>query len=172
MPARASRCTLACILFAIAAVPTPARAQPARRSAQPALGTRAAPILEKEGLRFRDLDRNGVLDPYEDWRLTPTRRADDLVSRMTLEEKAGTLMHGTARTAGGFGGMGPGTRYDTTANRALIADAKVNSLITRLGGAPADQATENNKLQELAESTRLGIPVTVSSDPRNHFQEL
>jgi beta-glucosidase len=172
VPARASRCILACVLFVIGPAPTPLRAQPARQPTQPVLGTRTAPIVEKDGLRFRDLDRNGVVDAYEDWRMTPARRADDLVARMTLEEKAGVLMHGTARSVGGFGGMGPATRYDTAANRALIADAKVNSLITRLGGAPADQATENNKLQELAESTRLGIPVTVSSDPRNHFQEL
>jgi beta-glucosidase len=174
MLTRSSRRILASIasLLALGVPAAAAGAQPARRSTQPVLGTRAAPVLETDGLRFRDLDRNGTLEPYEDWRLAPARRADDLVSRMTLEEKAGVLMHGTARTAGAFGGMGPGTRYDTAANRALIADAKVNSLITRLGGAPADQATENNKLQELAESTRLGIPVTVSSDPRNHFQEL
>lgn len=157
---------------ALALAALSASAQPARRVVQPVLGTRAVRILEQAGLRFRDLDRNGVLDPYEDWRLTPARRADDLVGRMTLEEKAGVLMHGTARGAGGFGGMGPATRYDTAANRALIVGARVNSLITRLGGTPGGQATENNTLQELAESTRLGIPVTVSSDPRNHFQEL
>jgi beta-glucosidase len=153
-------------------MPLAVGAQPARRTSQPVLGTRATPIVGQGALRFRDLDRNGALDPYEDWRLAPARRADDLVGRMTLEEKAGVLMHGTARSTGPFGGMGPGPGYDLVANRALISDAKVNSLITRLGGAPAVQAAENNKLQELAEGTRLGIPVTVSSDPRNHFQDL
>ena len=46
---------------------------------------RAKPVLEAEGSRFKDLNGNGVLDPYEDWRLSPAERAADLVSRMTPE---------------------------------------------------------------------------------------
>src|SRR5919112_1789748 len=83
-----------------------AQAQNAARWVQPTISTRAAPILEHRGLRFRDLNRNGRVDPYEDWRLTPAARARDLVSRMTLEEKAGAMMHGTARAAGAAGGAG------------------------------------------------------------------
>jgi beta-glucosidase len=45
-----------------------------------------APVLQLDGQRFRDLNRNGTLDRYEDWRLTPEQRARDLVARMTLEE--------------------------------------------------------------------------------------
>jgi beta-glucosidase len=137
-----------------------------------------APVLQKDGLQFRDLNRNGVLDPYEDWRLPPEQRARDLVARMTLEEKAGAMMHGTARAAGPMGGVGAGGQYDTAANRALIDSAHVNSMITRLGGLlgggpgsdPASLATQNNALQAIAERTRLGIPVTISTDPRHHFQ--
>jgi len=147
-----------------------AQAQNASRRAQPPLTTRSAPVIEQNGLRFRDLDRNGKVDPYEDWRLTPAARARDLVGRMTLEEKAGAMMHGTARSGGPMGGAGVGTGYDTAANRRLIADVKVNSMITRLGGAPAMLAAQSNVLQEIAERTRLGIPVTVSTDPRHHFQ--
>src|SRR6185436_16886382 len=44
------------------------------------------------------------------------------------------------------------------------------SFITRLGGDAASLAEENNKLQEISEATRLGIPITISTDPRNHFQ--
>ena len=98
------------------AVGTSAHAQNASR-AQPALTTRNAPVIEQGGLRFRDLDRNGKLDPYEDWRLTPEARARDLVARMTLEEKAGAMMHGTARSGGPMGGAGVGTGYDSAANR-------------------------------------------------------
>ena len=138
--------------------------------AQPALGTRSATIIERDGLRFRDLNRNGTLDAYEDWRLTPEARAQDLVARMTLEEKAGTMMHGTARTGGPMATAGVGAAYDSAANRALIDGAKVNSLITRLGGDPASLAAQDNALQEIAERTRLGIPLTISTDPRHHFQ--
>jgi beta-glucosidase len=143
---------------------------PPRASAQPTLGTRSAPVLTDGGLRFRDLNRNGALDRYEDWRLAPEARARDLVARMTLEEKAGAMMHGTARTAGPMGTAGVGAAYDTAANRALVDSAHVTSLITRLAGAPAELAEQNNALQAIAERTRLGVPVTVSTDPRHHFQ--
>lgn len=145
-------------------------AQTARASAQPRLGTRDAPVLEQGGLRFRDLNRNGGVDPYEDWRLTPDARARDLVTRMTLEEKAGAMMHGTARSSGRSGSTGFGTQYDTAASRALIDGAKVTSMVTRLAGDPRELATANDALQEIAERTRLGIPLTISTDPRNHFQ--
>jgi beta-glucosidase len=141
-----------------------------RRPVQRVLGARAAPVIERNGLRFKDLNRNGVLDPYEDWRLAPDKRAADLVSKMTLEEKAGMMMHGTARSAGPLGMAGVGTEYDTASIGKLIRDVKVNSFITRLGGDARALAGEHNKLQEIAESTRLGIPLTISTDPRNHFQ--
>jgi len=147
-----------------------AQGAPARRQGQPAVVSRSSIIIERQGLRFKDLDRNGALDPYEDWRLTPAGRARDLVSRMTLEEKAGMMMHGTARSAGPARGAGVGTSYDVGATGRLIREVGVNSFITRLGGDPRSLAAENNKLQEIAESTRLGIPLTISTDPRNHFQ--
>ena len=153
------------------AQPAPAQPAPAQPApAQPALGTRSAPTLTQGGLRFRDLDRNGALDPYEDWRLAPDARARDLVARMTLAEKAGAMMHGTARSVGPLGAAGVGTQYDTAANAALIRGAGVHALITRLGGPPDRLAAANNALQAIAERTRLGIPVTISTDPRHHFQ--
>jgi beta-glucosidase len=157
---------LSTTLLAIGATAPAGSAQPS----QPRLGTRGAPIIERDGLRFKDLNRSGAVDPYEDWRLTPDARARDLVGRMTLEEKAGTMMHGTARGVGPMAVAGVGTSYDTAANRALIDAAKVTSMITRLGGGPAALAAQNNILQEIAERTRLGIPVTISTDPRHHFQ--
>lgn len=134
------------------------------------LGSRGVRIVSVDGFRFRDLNRNGTLDPYEDSRLTPDERARDLVSRMTLEEKAGAMMHGTARSVGPMGRVGVGTGYDTAANRELIDAARVNSMITRLGGDPARLAAEHNALQAIAEGARLGIPLTISTDPRHHFQ--
>ena len=129
-----------------------------------------APVLQQDGLQFKDRNRNGALDVYEDWRLSPDQRARDLARRMTLEEKAGVMMHGTARSDGPMGFAGMGGQYDTAANRALIDSAKVNSMITRLRGDPTLLAAQNNALQAIAERTRLGIPVTISTDPRHHFQ--
>ena len=131
------------------------------------LGHRTVPLVETGGLRFKDLNRNGALDAYEDWRLPAAQRARDLVNRMTLEEKAGTMMHGTLVTA--TGGTGS-ERVDLAAMTPLIADSKVTAYISRLQGGAGQLADEANRLQEIAESTRLGVPVTISSDPRHHFQ--
>lgn len=49
-------------------------------------------FMEVDGLYFRDLDKDGELDTYEDWRLDTETRVQDLLSQMTSEEKAGTLM--------------------------------------------------------------------------------
>ncbi|WP_023638364.1 glycoside hydrolase family 3 protein [Musicola paradisiaca] len=138
---------------------------------QAVLETRDIRLISVDGLQFRDLNRDGKLNPYEDWRLPAAVRTADLVSRMTLAEKAGVMMHGSAPTAGSV--IGAGAHYDRQSARALIADLHINSFITRLSGDnPAQMADENNALQQLAEATRLGIPITISSDPRNAFQSL
>lgn len=132
--------------------------------------TQAAPTLTIGKLTFRDLNKNGKLDVYEDSRQASQARAKDLVSQMTLEEKAGAMMHGTLRAGGQMGSIGAGGSYDLEANRKAIMEGKVNSFITRLQAAPRVLAEENNKLQKLAEASRLGIPLTISTDPRHHFQ--
>ena len=164
------RRTLISLLVIVAPAVAYAQGSQQRRHSQPVLGARSSSIIERQGLRFKDLDKNGILDPYEDWRLTPAARARDLVGRMTLEEKAGMMMHGTARSTGPAGVAGVGTGYDVDAIGRLIREVGVNSFITRLGGDPGTLAAENNKLQEMGEGTRLGIPLTISTDPRNHFQ--
>ena len=128
--------------------------------------------LRIDGTTFRDLDHDGVLSPFEDHRLPAEVRAHDLLTRMTLAEKAGVMMHGTARSNGRLGVMGVGSRYDLDANDQLIGQAGINHLITRLDAAPAEFAAQNNALQEIAAATRLGIPVTISTDPRHHFQHV
>jgi beta-glucosidase len=137
---------------------------------QPSINARGVTSLEIGDLRFKDLNKNGKLDVYEDWRQTPQARAKDLVRQMTLEEKAGAMMHGTLRTGGAMGAIGFGNSYNLEQVREAVVEAKVNSFITRLQAAPRQMAEENNKLQQLAEESRLGIPLTISTDPRHHFQ--
>src|SRR5688572_32817284 len=146
------RLPIALAAAALAACATqPAVVQTASSSSQPVLGTRTVPIIAADGHRFRDLNRNGGVDPYEDWRLAPDARARDLVSRMTLEEKAGAMMHGTLRASGGpLGGTGTGWTYDTAAVGRLLPDTKTNSMITRLGGDPGNLDTQPNTLQRMA----------------------
>lgn len=135
---------------------------------QPTLGARGSDIIKQGSLTFKDLDKDGALTPYEDWRLTPRQRAEDLVSRMTIAEKAGVMMHGSAPAPGSV--IGRGEVYDLPAVRAMIVDDKVNTFITRLTTSPASLAEQNNQLQAIAEKTRLGIPVTISLDPRNTYE--
>lgn len=139
-------------------------AGPALADAAPSLDSRSAPILAERGFQYQDLNRNGRLDPYEDRRLPPAVRAQDLVRRMTLEEKAGQMLHATpASTATGDG-------WTAESLSALIGGRHVGAMISRLAGTAQTQAQAANQAQAVAEQTRLGIPVMLASDPRNHFQ--
>lgn len=114
------------------------------------------------GLSFRDLNRNGRLDAYEDWRLPPARRAADLLSHMTMDEKIGQMMHGSLKNRG--------DDYDLAFARSEILGKHVTAMITRLATSPAKLAASNNALQAMAEEGRLGIPLLLSSDPRNQLE--
>lgn len=150
-------------------LPLTAQSVPARVS-QPLLTSNAVPVIRRDGLRFRDLDRDGVLSVFEDWRQPAAVRARDLARRLTVAEKAGLMMHGTARSVGEMGSAGVGTEYDSLANTGLVHQQHLSSFITRLGGAPGALAHQHNRLQAIAERTRFAIPITVSTDPRHHFQ--
>jgi beta-glucosidase len=132
---------------------------------QPSLSSRAVNILTVDGLRFRDLNHNGALDPYEDWRRTPQERARNLVGLMTLEEKAGAMIHATIVLDQ------KNANLDLAATRKLLAGNLMNSFLTRQSADAATLAATHNTVQALAEQTRLGIPVSISTDPRNHFQQ-
>jgi beta-glucosidase len=138
----------------------------------PALGHRSAPLLTVDGLTFKDLNRNGKLDPYEDWRLPAGARAADLAQKLSLEELAGLMVHGTLPSLGPMGPIGVGGKYDLDKIRQMIDDDHVHTFITRLSGNAQDFAKQNNEVQAIAESSRWGIPVTISSDPRNHFDQV
>ncbi len=146
----------------------PATRQTARP--QPKLGHRSVALLTVDGLQFKDLNRNGKLDRYEDWRLSPAERAQDLVGQMSVEDLAGVMVHATLPAVGGAeASIGRGSGYDMDKSKALIDGKRINSFITRLGGDPTLIAESDNKLQEVAEATRFGIPLTISTDPRNNF---
>ena len=137
---------------------------------QVAVSTRAIDTVEADGLRFRDLNRNGSLDPYEDWRLSPGERADDLLGRMTLEEKAGQLAHGNIQSDSPFGV--PAKAYDMSPVAAAVLNDHVTTFIVFASLNFLGYVEQNNAVQEIAERGRLGIPATISSDPRHHFLTL
>ena len=132
------------------------------RYTQPTLGYRSVSLLTEDGYRFKDLNRDGALNPYEDWRLDGATRAGDLLARMSLAQKAGLMMHGTLS-------LNSAGRIDFDAMSSVLNNNYVNTFITRMSGDPAHIATDNNSLQQSVEAIGLGIPVTISTDPRNHF---
>ncbi len=130
-----------------------------------------APLMTQNGHTFRDLNKNGTLDPYEDNRLPVEERVEDLLAQMTLEEKAGLMFH-TILPVGMNGqpveepGMfGPLTTSD------LIIQRLMNHFNVHALPEPRLAAEWHNRVQKLAERTRLGIPVTLSSDPRHGFSD-
>ena len=132
------------------------------RYTQPTLGYRSVLLLTEDGYRFKDLNRDGALNPYEDWRLDSATRAGDLLARMSLAQKAGLMMHGTLS-------LNSAGRIDFDAMSSVLNNNYVNTFITRMSGDPAHIAADNNSLQQNVEAIGLGIPVTISTDPRNHF---
>jgi beta-glucosidase len=139
---------------------------------QAILGHRSAPLLTVDGLTFKDLNKNGKLDPYEDWRLPAEVRTADLLGRMSLEELAGLMVHGTLSGVGPMASIGTGAKYDLAKARQFITEDHVNTFITRMNGSAEIFAKQNNEVQAIAESSRWGIPVTISSDPRHHFEQV
>ena len=138
-------------------------------------------ILEVDGFAFKDLNRNGKLDKYEDWRLPSEERAKDLASQLTMEEIAGLMLYSSSQMIptpderahrGSYNGKPFSKSYaspqDLTDQQLefLIKD-KVRHILIAKVQSPYVTAEWNNKVQALCESIDHGIPVNNSSDPRH-----
>ena len=69
-------------------------------------------ILTVDGYAFKDMNRNGSLEPYEDWRLSAEERAADLASRLPIEEIAGMMLYSSHQSVPSGGGMFGGATYN------------------------------------------------------------
>ncbi|MGO1977830.1 glycoside hydrolase family 3 protein [Brachybacterium tyrofermentans] len=120
-----------------------------------------------DGTRFRDLNRNGVMDPFEDPRLSPEERTEDLLARLSLEEKVGLMFHTVIET-GEDGTLleTPGAISKSPTSTVVLDKRMSHFNVHGLDDARA-AARWHNRLQELAEQTPHGIPVTISTDPRH-----
>ena len=150
----------------------------------PASGIR---IIEADGFAFKDLNGNGVLDPYEDWRLPVEDRIRDLVSRMSIEQIAGLMLYSshqsvsvpdpnnafTMRFAGTYRG---GNAFDgekdniwdlTDQQKEFLEKDNVRHILMTSVENSAAAAKWNNNIQSYCESVGLGIPANISSDPRH-----
>ena len=131
-------------------------------------------IITVDGFTFRDLNKNGKLDVYEDYRQSTEDRVNDLLSQMNLEEKAGLMffppismkkdgsLSETPSFKDVFSFMSAGTSE-------MLFRKHINHFNIFIGTGKKEMAQWYNNLQKQAERTRLGIPVTIGSDPRNQY---
>jgi beta-glucosidase len=138
-------------------------------------------ILTINGLAFKDLNKNGKLDKYEDWRLSAEERAKDLASKMTIEQIAGLMLYSahqaipSGNTRFGSSTYNGKPYAQSGAKASNLSDQQIkfltkdnlrHVLITSVE-SPEIAAVWNNKVQALCESIGLGIPANNSSDPRH-----
>jgi beta-glucosidase len=130
-------------------------------------------LTTTDGFTYRDLNKNGKLDIYEDRRQPVAARVDDLLKQMNIEEKAGELfINGAKVNDDGSLDDKPGKGMFAFVPNALnvIREKKMNHFNLWAVPSPAALAKWYNGMQRWVEdSTRLGIPITIASDPRNHF---
>lgn len=110
--------------------------------------------------------------PWLNAELPVEERVELLLAEMTLEEKAG-LFFQTMIVMGEGGELSEGdSAFGIPSNREYVVERHMNHF-NLLGVAPkvSDIAAWHNRLQELAASTRLGIPVSLSTDPRHSFSD-
>ena len=138
-------------------------------------------ILEDKGYAFKDMNRNGVLDPYEDWRLPAAERAADLAQRLSIEEIAGMMLYSSHQSVPSGGGMFGGATYEgkpyaqsgarasdlSDAQKKFLTDDNLRAVLVTTVESPAVAARWNNNMQMLVEGMGHGVPVNISSDPRH-----
>jgi len=147
----------------------------------PKLGLSTAKLLQQDGLYFKDLEGTGKLLPYEDWRLSPEERAQDLAQRLSVEEIAGLMMYSSHQMVPFFAGSPFQATYDgksfeesgveawalTDQQKKFLKEDHLRHVLAMLLKDAKTAALWNNEMQAFAEAQPHGIPVNISSDPRN-----
>ena len=131
-----------------------------------------APTLTVNGESYRDLNKNGKRDVYENINEPIESRVEDLISQMNLQEKAGTVFINMI-------GVNPDGSIMEQANFSdpfsLLMDSSSEMMInnnmnhfnTRAAYPKENMLKWYNSIQKRGERTRLGIPITIASDPRH-----
>ena len=128
----------------------------------PTLGVSTATIMTVNGYAFKDLNRNGMLDVYEDWRRPALERAQDLAAQLSIEEIAGMMLYSGHQAI-------PGPDI-TDAQRKFLEEDNLRAVLMTSVESPETAARWNNNVQAFVEGLGHGIPANNSSDPRNETQ--
>jgi len=148
-----------------------------KRKANYALLGAAAPVIKQNGKKYTDLNKNSILDPYENPEVSIEDRVENLLSQMTLEEKAGTMfitmigMQPDGKPLDmplfSFNVINLMLSFMLPTNSEMIIKKKMNSFNIIQSYSADIMAEYNNNIQKIAARTRLGIPITIASDPRH-----
>lgn len=138
-------------------------------------------LIAEDGYAFKDLNRNGKLDKYEDWRLGFEERAIDLASQLSDEEIAGLMLYSAHQQipaqSKGYGastydgkpleesGARPSDLSDE--QKAFLKDDNLRAVLITKVQSPEIAAQWNNNVQAYVEGLGHGIPANNSSDPRH-----
>ena len=122
---------------------------------------------------YRDLNKNGKMDVYEDKTQPVEKRIADILQQMTIEEKAGMMFINGARVNedGSIEDKPAKGMFAFAPNGLKLMDEKKMNHFNLWQVPSASMLVKwYNAMQKYAEEkTRLGIPLTIASDPRNHF---
>ncbi|MBT8307156.1 MAG: glycoside hydrolase family 3 protein [Maribacter sp.] len=138
-------------------------------------------ILTVDSRAFKDMNKSGTLDSYEDWRLSSDERAKDLASKMSFEQIAGLMLYSShqsipARSEGYFAGTYDEKPFEegvtdpsnlTDQQKKFLESDNLRHVLLTTVKSPEIAAKWNNKIQAYCEGIGLGIPANNSSDPRH-----
>ena len=117
-------------------------------------------LLTVDGKDFKDMNRNGKLDKFEDWRLTPQQRAEDLAQQISIDQIAGLMLYSMHQR-----NLQPELN---DAQKQMLSQDNVRTVLNADTGASVETTAKwNNAMQAYAEVQPFAIPVNTSSDPRN-----
>ena len=119
-----------------------------------------AKLIQVDGFAFKDLNGNGKLDLWEDWRKSPEDRAAALAAEMDFD-----LIPGLMLFDGSLSNMVSGSLPDEA--KALIDKGVLGIGAASISAECAGNVAFSNAVQTYAESVNLGIPADMCSDPRN-----
>lgn len=112
---------------------------------------------------FKDMNGNGSLDLWEDWRETPEDRAADLAATMSIEQIAGLMLFSPSEYTPGDGLTDPQKEYLKEDQLRLVLNNGSNNV--------EDNVTWTNEMQAFVESLASEgspyVPVNMSTDPRS-----
>ncbi len=161
----------------------------------PDISTVSRPVIQQDGLYFKDIDGSGTLSPVNDWRLPAEERAAAYVKALTVDEKIGQLFISDWRMGPKYKnarlpGHVPQPDESGTLDEAevhlktifgeqnlpgtstLIKDWFSRHIILRDNATAEDLTDYLNQLQAVAEECPRFVPVSAASNSRNENGEI